>query len=138
MQYFCQWCCAPIPADAVAQPCPRCGAVAAEWDATHSYTERLIQALCHPNAEARMGSIISLGNRGDPRAALPLARCALAHPSDVVQGIEIVRSLRKLPAGPEHAAALHLLLRHPARAVRRAVQWELDTAQIWVWRKHNE
>lgn len=119
MQYFCPACFAPIPADDREAPCPHCGTVASVWATTHDYTERLIHALGHPNPETRMGAILSLGNRGEARAAVPLARCALAHPIDVVQALEIVRSLGKLPTGPERAAALQLLLHHPARAVRR-------------------
>jgi len=125
MQYFCPECFLPIPADACAQPCPRCGTVASEWEATHSYTERLIHALRHPNPEVRMGAILTLGNRGEARAALPLAQCALAHPTDVVQGLEIVRSLRKLPNSLDRVAALALLLDHPARAIRRAATREI-------------
>jgi len=124
MQFFCPACFAELPVSDPEQPCPRCGTVASAWEAGHSYTERLIHALGHPNSEARMGAILTLGNQGEVRAALPLARCALAHPIDVVQSLEIIRSLSKLPHGPERAAALGLLLEHPARAVRRAARRE--------------
>lgn len=77
-----------------------------------------------------MGAILTLGNRGEVQAALPLAQCALAYPIDVVQSLEIVRSLRKLPNSPERAAALALLLHHPARAVRRAATCETATVHI--------
>jgi hypothetical protein len=40
---------------------------------------------------------------------------------DVVQGLEIVRSLEKLPPGRQLDQALAMLSRHPARAIRKAV-----------------
>lgn len=68
-----------------------------------------------------MGAIISLGLRGEPRAALPLAECAQRHPADVVQGLQIVKSLGQLAESPERTQALTALARtHPARAVRAA------------------
>jgi HEAT repeat protein len=121
MQYYCPACFAEIPFADRDKPCAVCGTVAAEWARTRSYTERLLHALKHPNSEVRMAAIISLGNRREPLAAVPLAECALAHPIDVVQALEIVRSVSKLPAAPERATALALLAEHPARAVRTAV-----------------
>jgi len=67
-----------------------------------------------------MAAVISLGNRGDLKAAVPLARCALEHPTDIVLAREIVAALRKLPGGPQKEAALTLLQGHPAPAVRKA------------------
>lgn len=127
MQFFCPACFAELPASDPEQPCPHCGVVASAWEAGHSYTERLIHALGHPNPEARMGAILTLGNQAEVRAAIPLAQCALAHPIDVVQSLEIVRSLHKLPTSPERAVALALLIDHPARAVRRAAMCETAT-----------
>lgn len=121
MQYYCPACFATVACADRDQPCVVCGTVAAAWERTHTYTERLIHALTHPLAEVRMGAIISLGKRREPLAAVPMAVCALAHPIDVVQALEIVRSVGKLPASPERAQALAMLARHPARAVRLAV-----------------
>jgi predicted amidophosphoribosyltransferase len=106
------------PTEAV---CPDCGAAVEDWARTHSYGERLIRALSHPLAEARMRAILALGSRGEPSAAMPLARCALATPADVVQGLEVVRSIERLPACAERTRALERLRRHPASAVRRRV-----------------
>jgi HEAT repeat protein len=121
MQYYCPACFAEVPFADRDKPCAVCGTVADVWVRTRSYTERLLHALRHPNSEARMAAIISLGNRREPVAAMPLAECALAHPIDVVQALEIVQSVRKLPAGPERATALAMLAQHPARAVRAAI-----------------
>ncbi len=68
-----------------------------------------------------MAAIISLGNRGETVAAIPLATCALAHPRDVVQALAIVRSISQLPEGSEQAQALAMLAEHPAQSVRTAV-----------------
>jgi len=65
-----------------------------------------------------MGAIITLGNQRDDRAAMPLAQCALRHPVDIVQSLEILRSLQKLPRGKERDAALAMLQNHPSRPIR--------------------
>jgi HEAT repeat protein len=120
VQFYCPVCFAGVAADERDAPCRVCGARIEEWQ-RRDYTERLIHALRHPNPEVRMGAIISLGNRRDPRAALPLAECALAHPIDVVQALAIVRALHAILPAPERETALDMLAAHPARAVRRAV-----------------
>ncbi len=120
MQFFCLVCFAGMAADERDAPCRVCGARIEEWK-RRDYTERLIHALRHPNPEVRIGAIVSLGNRRDPRAALPLAECALTHPVDVVQALAIVRALRIIPSTPERDTALDMRAAHPARAVRRAV-----------------
>lgn len=120
MQYYCPACFAPVERDAVR--CPACGIDIAEWEQSHTFTERLIHSLRHPNPEARMSAIITLGNRGEVGAALALAECALAYPYDVVQGLAIVESLRRLPDSPEKAAAQEMLRRHPSRIIRQAAE----------------
>lgn len=119
MQFSCPNCFAELAPDV--NVCPACGTDSTAWEATHTYEERLIHALGHPLSETRMASIISLGNRGDPAAAMPLAHCALAYPDDVVQNLEIVRSIDEMPAGPGRERALDSLRQHPARPIRRAV-----------------
>lgn len=121
MQYYCPACFVQVAFADRDKPCSVCGTSASEWERTHTYKDRLMHALAHPNSEVRMAAIITLGNRREPQAAVPLAACALAHPIDVVQALEIVRSVRKLPTGPERAMALALLAQHPARAVCEAV-----------------
>jgi hypothetical protein len=116
MQFYCPRCFAEV--EETEAPCPRCGAAASEWTAAHSLQERLVHALSHPLREVRMMAIITLGNRGDPRSAAPLARCAFDHPTDLVQGLEILRSIAKLPRSKERTQALHRLSRHPAHAIR--------------------
>lgn len=120
MQYYCPACFAEIPRDT--RVCPACSADLVAWEERHSFTQRLIHALGHPNPEARMAAIISLGYRGEAVAAIPLANCALAHPIDIVQALEIVASISRLPPGPERAQALALLANHPAQSIRSAVE----------------
>ena len=115
--WFCPQCHAEV--DARERRCPHCGADFAAWDA-QSYGERLIRALVHPLSEVRMGAIVAMGKRADSRAAVPLARCALAHPRDLVQGLAIVDALARMPDDAVRAQALRTLCSHPANAVAQA------------------
>ena len=65
-----------------------------------------------------MAVVISLGNRNDSAAALPLSRCALKHPTDIALAMEITAALKELPAGPERNEAIAMVKTHPAQAVR--------------------
>ena len=68
-----------------------------------------------------MRAVIALGLRRDVQMADELAQCALRHPKDVVEGLEVIKSLQGLPPGASRAAALCTLRdRHPASAVRKA------------------
>jgi len=116
---YCVHCFAEITPDI--QQCPYCGVVIQEWARSLDYETRLIHTLDHPLAAVRMRAIIALGKRGDCQAADSLVRCALRHPVDVVEGLEIVDSLRGLRSGRERRTALDCLARgHPAHAVRQA------------------
>jgi HEAT repeat protein len=115
---FCPNCFVMMPA--AAGVCPTCGADITAFDAL-SYPEKLVQALHHPLAEVRMRAIIALGLRGDDDAAVALAQCALRHPTDVVEGLEIVNSLGHLSRSAVRLEALTALInRHLARAVQKA------------------
>jgi HEAT repeat protein len=120
VQYYCPNCFAERTLEAHEQPCPICGTDPARWEAEHSFAERLRHALKHPNPQARMMAILTLGNRGEPEAAIPLAECAFDHPLDVVQDLEIVRAIQKIRSGPERTRALEMLTQHAIRAVRAA------------------
>ena len=66
-----------------------------------------------------MRAVIALGWRGEPDTADDLAACALRHPLDVVEGMEIINSLVRLQEGRTARVALSVLKeRHPAHAVR--------------------
>lgn len=68
-----------------------------------------------------MRAIIALGRRGEVDAARALVECALRHPRDVVEGLEVLRSLNRLEAGQPRMAALRMLAqRHPANAIKEA------------------
>jgi hypothetical protein len=116
---FCPNCFDDIGPDA--EICESCRINVKEWMAQKSYTERLIHALNHPIAEVRMGAIISLGKLKEVKAAVPLAQCALEHPIDIVQGLEIIRALRQMHFTREVEQGLKMLSKHPARAIRREV-----------------
>jgi HEAT repeat protein len=121
---YCLHCFALLPA--AAEVCPHCGGNPAEGSG--SYAARLVHALGHPLAEVRMRAIIALGLRSETEAADALADCALRHPADVVEGLEIVRSLARIAetGEPQHALA-RIAHDHPARAVRQAAEGALKT-----------
>lgn len=119
VHFFCPNCFEDIGPDA--EICQSCHISVKEWMARKSYTERLVHALNHPIAEVRMGAIISLGKLKEVKAAIPLAQCAFEHPIDVVQGLEITRALRQMDVVCEVEQALEMLSKHPARAIRKAV-----------------
>jgi len=115
---YCLHCFARIPREA--RRCPMCGRHSEEISDL-AYREKLLRALEHPIAEVRMRAILALGLRGEPDTAPALIACALRRPSDVVEGLEIVRSLGRLDAGRPCGAALRdLANRHPASAVKAA------------------
>jgi hypothetical protein len=90
------------------------------------YREKLLGALNHPLAEVRMRAIIALGMRGESEGADALVQCALRHPTDLVEGLEIVRILARLRA-PEVRSELlvELVRRHPAHTVQVAAETAL-------------
>jgi HEAT repeat protein len=87
---FCPNCYAQIPVDAAI--CPHCRATLSDWQ-EKTYPDRLIDALGHPLSEVRMRAIIALGWRKERAAERPLVDCALRHPIDVIEGLEIFNSL---------------------------------------------
>ncbi len=117
---YCPVCFKEIPSEKCI--CPFCMTDIRVWSRSTPYTSRLVHALENPHSEVRMGSILSLGRRGDLAAACPLADCALRWPTDVVQGLEIVRAIDLLPSSPERREALERLILHPSRPIRRAAE----------------
>lgn len=117
-QSFCMNCFAMMPSSAAV--CPACGQEAAVLS-SRDYREKLIHALHHPLADVRMRAVTALGLRRDAGAADDLVQCALRHPIDILEGLEVVKSLRMLPRGTSRSNALHKLCeQHPAPVVRIA------------------
>ena len=113
---FCTSCFSPLVQEA--NICPACGARLEDLS-RRDYQKKLIHALLHPLSEVRMRAIIALGWRGESEAAEELASCALRHPSDVVEGLEIINSLVQMKNVEVRQAALSALqAHHPAHAVR--------------------
>lgn len=120
---FCMHCFSMMPRAAAV--CPVCGQAAVALTARGN-REKLVAALHHPLAEVRMRAVIALGLRRDVEAAADLAQCALRQPSDVIEGLEIVKSLRMLPGGqPRYQALQDLCEQHPAAVVRVAAMGAL-------------
>lgn len=120
---YCPECFALIAAEADA--CPACGLDLGRLSA-RDYRDKLIAALHHPLADVRMRVIIAFGWRGESEAAQPLVERALRHATDVVQGLQVVESLRELRDAEACERALRILATsHAARAVRSAAQRSL-------------
>lgn len=91
------------------------------------YHEQLIHALKHPLSEVRMRVIIALGLRKEKRSLYPLVFCALSHPLDVVESIEIVNSLRLIQEKHPQLQGLQTLREcHPAETVKAAAEKALE------------
>ncbi len=115
---FCLNCFSTI--SAIEEICPECNAPVAAMS-VREYKEKLVRALEHPLADIRMRVIIALGMRGDPEVAQKLTDCALRHPADIVESLQIVTSLRKMKPGTSRHKALETLgKQHPAAVVRIA------------------
>jgi hypothetical protein len=118
-QQYCGQCFAMYPAGDAC--CPRCTTPAAALS-FRDYQGKLVHALEHPLADVRMRAIIALGLRGEGKAAQALVDCALRHPTDVTEGLQIVHSLQAMLAGTGDMAPLERLVReHPGHAVQLAV-----------------
>jgi len=113
---FCPKCYAEIPLNA--EICPHCRTSLKDWQ-EKTYADRLIAALGHPLSEVRMRAIIALGWRAERGAGKPLADCTLRHPIDVIEGREIVNSLRLIrDKWSDDTWLLYLSVHHPAGVVR--------------------
>jgi hypothetical protein len=101
--------------------CPRCGAIASGLS-ERDYGEKLLHALQHPLANVRLRAVIALGRRARADVAEALIDCALRHPTDVIQGLEIVDGLERIARRhPETVRALQRLAKeHPAHIIREA------------------
>ncbi len=81
-----------------------------------------------------MRAIIALGLRGEAQAAEELAACALRHPIDMVEGLEIVRSLRRIAElTGERQALTRIAHDHPGHAVRQAAAKALAGLHLSRW-----
>ena len=109
-----------IPVEA--ETCPVCGENIASLSA-QGYREKLLHALAHPLDDIRMRAIIALGLRREAKTAIPLAECAIRHPTDVMEGMEVVYALKNMGMSAEKQRALTMLINdHAAHAVRVAAE----------------
>lgn len=101
--------------------CPHCGAIASRLS-DRDYDEKLLHALHHPLPDVRLRAVIALGRRGRADMAEALIDCALRHPTDVIQGLEIVDGLQRIARRhPETVRAFQRLAEeHPAHVIREA------------------
>lgn len=122
---YCPACFALIDADT--SVCPFCDHDLMRLSG-REYRDKLLAALNHPLADVRLRAIIALGWRGEGETAEALARCALHHPVDIVEGLQVVESLRNICDKAARRDALRMLAqRHPARVVRlRTAELSMD------------
>ena len=126
-QQYCGECFARF--DAATDVCPHCGAVASRLS-ERDYDEKLLHALHHPLADVRLRAVIALGRRASADAAPAIVDCALHHPTDVVQALEIIDSLLRIAHSDAaaFAALARLVEEHPAAVVRNAAARILERA----------
>ena len=104
-----------IPAGTTA--CPVCSAAISDMS-DRDFREKLLHALRHPLDDVRMRAIIALGLRGEEGTALPMAECALRHPMNIEEGLEVIERLKNFAPSPEVFSALGILANHEAHAVQ--------------------
>lgn len=81
----------------------------------------LVKVLHDRRADIRSTAIFALGRRKDRLTVDALVACALRHPSDITQGLQIVKVLAAIDDGAPQTTALHYLIaRHPAGEVKQA------------------
>lgn len=120
---YCPGCFALI--EAGSDRCPVCGIDIGSLSA-RDFRDKLLAALDHPLADVRLRAIIALGWRDEGLTAEALARCALRHPTDVVEGLQVIDSLRAIHDTHERERALRMLAAgHPSRVVRSAAERSL-------------
>jgi hypothetical protein len=119
-EHYCQNCFALIAAKI--DICPLCGGSVTMLSA-QAYREKLLHALMHPLDDVRIRAIIVLGLRRETAADMPLAECALQHPLNIEEGIEVVNALAYIYFSSGQLSALELLAeQHPAHAVQVAAR----------------
>ncbi len=99
--------------------CPICSVVISDISGM-DFSDKLLHALEHPLDDVRMRAIIALGLRGEEGTALPMAECALRHPMNIEEGLEVVERLKNFAPFPEVFSALGILANHEAHAVQEA------------------
>lgn len=117
---YCMNCFSLIPAEA--ETCPVCGETVSSWHA-HDFGEKLLHALDHPSSEVRSRVISILVQRHEAGTALKLAECALRHPMNYDETIQIISALKDADAFPDGHRALDILAQdHPSHVVRIAAE----------------
>lgn len=100
--------------------CPSCHEKVGDLSADES-RDLLIKVLHDERADIRSTAIFALGRRKDRLAANALVACALRHPADIDEGLQVVKALAAIDDGfPRTTALQYLIARHPAGEVKHA------------------
>jgi HEAT repeat protein len=113
MLFYCPNCWKELPG--AREICPNCGQRISSWD-EKAFTEKLIQALSHPEPETPVRAVYILGEKKTAEAVGSLARLFRRSREPFLQG-EVIEAMGKI-GGEEALALLMEALRHPSFIVR--------------------
>lgn len=117
-EIFCVHCFSILQAGCVI--CPACHQKVGHLDVDES-RDLLVKVLHDKRADVRSNAIFALGRRKDRLAATELVACALRHPADIGEGLQIVKVLSAIEEEMHRTTALqYLIARHPAGEVKQA------------------
>ncbi|MBA5604216.1 HEAT repeat domain-containing protein [Duganella sp. FT3S] len=123
-EIFCVHCFAILPTGC--DICPSCHEKLSYLGSEES-RDLLLKVLHDKRAKIRSDAIFALGRRNDRRIAGELVACALRHPADINEGLQIVKVLAAIDDETHRATALqYLIARHPASQVKQAALSALD------------
>ena len=95
--------------------CPYCDQKISSWD-EKAFTEKLVQALSHPEPETLVRAVYILGEKRTTEAVGPLARLFRRSRDPFLQG-EVIEAMGKI-GGQDALSLLMEALRHPSFIVR--------------------
>ncbi len=101
--------------------CPYCHININKWQEEITYESRLIHALQHPLSEVRMGAIITLANMRSTNALIPLTNCAFKYPKDIIQNLEIIKSIEKIPSCKDKIVIIKKFKQHPSKIIKKYI-----------------
>ena len=115
MIFYCPNCWKEVPDDK--QACPRCGESPSSWDGK-KYSDKLIEALAHPEPETQSRAVYLLGEKKIREAADTLVALFRQSVNPFLQS-EVVEALGKIGA-MRTIPFMMTALRHPSFIVRGA------------------
>lgn len=109
MVFYCPNCWKELPGEQ--QLCPHCGQKISSWD-EKAFTDKLLQALSHPEPETQMRAVYLLGERRTQEAVGVLTQLFRRTPNPFLKG-EVVEAIGKI-GGDSVFSLLMEALHHPS------------------------